>query len=100
MEIAMIGVAALITLEPDHDRCKEAGLALATAAPTPIRAQEAEKVLASKKLDHDVIASAAQSALYACSPRTSWRTTAEYRRDVIPVLVQRAIQAALIKLAK
>jgi len=100
MEIAMIGVAALITLEPDKVRCKEARLALATAAPTPIRAREAEKVLAGKAPDHEVIASAAQTALEACSPRTSWRTTAEYRRDLIPVLVKRAIRAALNKLAK
>ena len=98
MEIAMIGVAALLTVEPEENRCIEAKLALATAAPTPIRAKEAEKVLTGKTVDTDIIEEAAQTASKEASPRTSWRTTEEYRRDLIPVLVRRAIQTALEKI--
>ncbi len=98
MEIAMIGVAALLTVEPEENRCIDAKLALATAAPTPIRAKEAEKKLTGKKLKADIIEEAAQMASREASPRTSWRTTEEYRRDLIPVLVRRAIQAALNKI--
>ena len=95
MEIAMIGVAALLTLEKNEKRCVDAKLAFASAAPTPIRAREAEKKLMGKKLDSDVIEAAAQKASEETSPRTSWRTTEEYRRDLIPVLTRRAIQSAL-----
>ena len=95
MEIAMIGVAALITLEPQDMVCREARLAFATAAPTPIRAKEAEKALVGKRLDPDVIDSAAQTAVGEASPRTSWRTTEEYRRHLIPVLTRRAIESAI-----
>ena len=95
MEIAMIGVAALLTLEKKDKRCVDAKLAFASAAPTPIRAREAEKKLIGKKLDSDVIEAAAQKASAETSPRTSWRTTEEYRRDLIPVLTSRAIQTAL-----
>jgi len=98
MEIAMIGVAALLTVEPEENRCIDAKLALATAAPTPIRAKEAEKKLTGKKLDPDIIEEAAQMASKEASPRTSWRTTEEYRRDLIPVLVRRAIRTALNKI--
>jgi carbon-monoxide dehydrogenase medium subunit len=98
MEITMIGVAALLTIDPADNRCTEARLALATAAPTPIRAKEAEKVLKGKKLDQDLIASAASTALGECSPRSSWRTTEEYRRELIPVLVKRAVHGALRRL--
>jgi carbon-monoxide dehydrogenase medium subunit len=73
-------------------------LALATAAPTPIRAKEAEKMLIGKTLDTDIIGEAAQTAAKEASPRTSWRTTEEYRRDLIPVLGRRAIRTALNKI--
>jgi CO/xanthine dehydrogenase FAD-binding subunit len=95
MEIAMIGVAALLTLEKKDRRCIDAKLAFASAAPTPIRAREAEKKLMGKNLDSDIIEAAAQKASEETSPRTSWRTTEEYRRDLIPVLTRRAIQTAL-----
>jgi len=98
MEIAMIGVAALLTVEPEENRCIDAKLALATAAPTPIRAKEAEKMLTGKKLDPAIIEEAAKMASKEASPRTSWRTTEEYRRDLIPVLGRRAIQTALEKI--
>jgi CO/xanthine dehydrogenase FAD-binding subunit len=98
MEIAMIGVAALITLEEENNTCKAARLALATAAPTPMRSKEAEKVLTGKKLAREIIDLAAETASNEASPRTSWRTTEEYRRDLIRVLTRRAIQRALDKL--
>jgi carbon-monoxide dehydrogenase medium subunit len=98
MEIAMIGVAALITLENGNSTCKEARLAYATAAPTPIRSKEAEKVLTGKKLVREIIELAAETASKEASPRTSWRTTEEYRRDLIRVLTGRAIQKAVDKL--
>ena len=98
MEIAMIGVAALITLEDGSNTCKAARLALATAAPMPMRSKEAEKVLIGKKLIGEIIDLAAETASNEASPRTSWRTTEEYRRDLIRVLTRRAIQKALDKL--
>lgn len=94
MEIAMIGVAALLTIEPKENQCIDLKLAFATAAPTPIRTKEAEKKLIGNKLDANIIETAAQMASEEASPRTSWRTTEEYRRDLIPVLTRRAIQTA------
>jgi len=98
MEIALIGVAALITLEQGNDTCEEARLALATAAPTPIRVKEAEGVLTGKKLDEEVIELAAETASKEASPRSSWRASEEYRREMIRVLTRRAITQALHKI--
>lgn len=98
MEIAMIGVAALITLRPGDNTCEEARLALATAAPTPIRAKQAEQGLTGKNLDEKAIESAAETASREASPRTSWRSTEEYRRGLIHVLTRRAIQGAIDKI--
>lgn len=98
MDIALVGVAVLITLDPTNNTCEEARLALATAAPTPIRAKEAEAVLTGKKLDKEVIELAAETASKVASPRTSWRATEDYRRDMIRVLTRRLIQQALDKI--
>jgi carbon-monoxide dehydrogenase medium subunit len=98
MEIAMIGVAVLLTIEKTDRRCIDAKLAFASAAPMPVRAREAEKKLVGKKLDSDIIEAAAQKASEETSPRTSWRTTEKYRRYLIPVLTRRAIQTALDKI--
>ena len=98
MEIAMIGMAALLTIDPENNQCIDSKLAFATAAPTPIRAKEAEKKLIGNKLDADIIETAAQMASKEASPRTSWRATEAYRRDLIYVLTGRAIQTALEKI--
>ncbi|MFH1487454.1 MAG: xanthine dehydrogenase family protein subunit M [Pseudomonadota bacterium] len=98
MEIAMIGVAAVLTVAPDKEKCLDAKLAFATAAPTPMRAREAEKILINSRLDADVIEEAAQRASREASPRSSWRTSEEYRREIIPVLTRRAIRNALNKI--
>jgi CO/xanthine dehydrogenase FAD-binding subunit len=98
MEIAMIGVASLITLEPENNTCKDARLGLATAAPTPIRARQAEEVLVGKELDDDVIELATVTASKEASPRTSWRSSEEYRRELIRALTRRAIKKAIEKI--
>lgn len=95
MEIALVSAAAQITLDGRKETCEEACLALGTAGPTPLRAKEAEGVLKGKKLDQKVIDLAAETASREASPRTSWRSTEEYRRDMIRVLIRRTIQGAL-----
>jgi len=98
MEIALIGVAALLTLAKKDNICEEARLAFATAGPIPIRAKKAEGMLTGKRLDKGVIDLAAEIASEETSPRTSWRTTEEYRRDMIRVLTRRAIQQTVHKI--
>lgn len=99
MEIAIISVAAFLTLEPDRKTSKRARVALGTAAPTPIRAKEAEKILSGQGLDEEIIVKAAEAASMESSPRTSWRTTEEYRREMIRVLSRRAIKQAIQNIA-
>ena len=95
MDIAVVGVAALIILEPGNNTCKEARLALGAVAPTPIRAREAEGVLGGKNLDEEIIESAAETASKEASPVTDIRASEEYRRDMVRVLTRQAIQQAL-----
>lgn len=98
MDLAVVGVAAVISLESKNGTCKEAKLALGAVAPTPIRAKEAEGVLIGKKVDEEVIQSAAETASREASPISDIRASEEYRRSMIRVLTHRAIQQALNKI--
>jgi len=66
-------------------------IALLSVAPTPLRVTEAERLL-----EQDGLAAASQAAELAgqvCRPITDLRGTAEYRRAMVPVLVERGLAA-------
>ncbi len=95
MDIATIGVATYVHCTPDKNHIKEARIALNTAAPTPIRAYEAESVLKGARVREENIHEAANSAAKHASPRTSFRSTSEFRREMIRVFVRRSLMKAL-----
>jgi len=95
MELPMLGVGVLLSLEPDMQTCAKARICLGVAAPTPIRALQAEKVLAGKKIDEASIAAAAQTASEESRPITDLRASAWYRREMVRVLVPRMARLAI-----
>lgn len=64
-------------------------VALAAVAPTPLRIRAAEEVLEAKGAA--AAAEAAELAVAACRPITDLRGSAEYRREMVGVLVRRAV---------
>ncbi len=94
VDITTLGVSVLVTMAEDNTFA-DARIALATAAPTPMRAERAETVLIGKTIEDSVIEQAAQTASEEARPRTSMRSTAEYRREMVKVLTRRAIKQAL-----
>ena len=97
MDLALFGVSCYIAL--DGERIKTARIALTTAAPTPMRAADAETFLAGKALDEAVLREAAELAAQQARPRTSWRSSAEFRTALAKKLTFRAASLA-IKRAK
>lgn len=93
LDLAIIGVAALVTV--DGDTLSDVKIALGTAAPTPMRAKRAEGVLKGKKISKELLQEAGQAAVDESSPRDSLRASADYRRKIIKVLVARAIEQAV-----
>jgi len=93
MDMAIIGVAALVTM--DGDAVSDARIALGTAAPTAIRARRAEEILKGNKIDDNLLEKAGQTALEESSPRDSLRASADYRSELVKVLVPRAIKRAV-----
>ncbi len=71
---------------------RRARIALGAVAPTILRAAEAETYLAGRELHAETINRAAELAATAARPISDIRGSAEYRRDMVRVLVSRALQ--------
>jgi carbon-monoxide dehydrogenase medium subunit len=66
-------------------------LALASVAPTPLRALRAEAILSDSPLTLEVIESAAAAAMNAAKPIDDVRSSAAYRKAMVRVLTRRAV---------
>jgi carbon-monoxide dehydrogenase medium subunit len=93
MDIAMVGVAASVTLAAD-DTISEARVALGAVAPTPIRARAAEALLVDQPLTDEVLQAAGTAAAQEATPIDDLRASAEYRQHLVNVLTQRALRGA------
>jgi aerobic carbon-monoxide dehydrogenase medium subunit len=92
-DFATVGVAVQVELDDGH--IGRAGIGLTAVGPTNLRAEAAERALAGAAPDDALIAEAARLAAQASEPRTDIRGSAEYKRDVVRVFVQRGLRAAL-----
>ncbi len=92
-DLAKINCAVKITVS--GGRCDDIRIALGVVADKPIRAKKAEEVIRGKPISDEVIEGVAQKVIEDISPRTSARSTAEYRRQVSKVLVKRTIKQAI-----
>lgn len=67
-------------------------IAVGAAAPTVIRASSTEALLQSKKLSRKLIKEARETVRREISPISDIRSTADYRRHITGVLLERALQ--------
>jgi CO/xanthine dehydrogenase FAD-binding subunit len=78
------------------DQIEKVALAVAPVAPTPFRCQQTEASLTGKPATSESIERAVAVLLSECKPRTSpHRATAEYRKEVLPVLLRRTLSKAI-----
>ena len=95
LDLAMVGVAVSITLEPATRVIQGVGIALGAVAPVPLRVAEAENLLIGNVLSEELLDQAAECAVRISQPRTSVRGSADYKRDMIRVLTRRCIVEAV-----
>lgn len=96
MDLALLGATASLGINAEGV-AQDVRIALTTCAKTPMRAREAEAVLEGKILNDDSIVEAGLAASAEAHPRTSWRCTEEYRREVLKEIVPQAIIAAAVR---
>ncbi len=93
MDLAVVGVGVVVIAQ--DGRFQDIRIALGAVAPTPIRARKAEAVIRGQRIDDGLIEEAAQVAAGESRPINDMRSSAEYRRDMVRVLVRRAIKQAI-----
>jgi CO/xanthine dehydrogenase FAD-binding subunit len=91
-DFAIVGVAALVTV--DGEECCQARLAAAGAGPTPVRLRAAEEILERRGLGDEAIAAAAARASELVQPDSDLHASADYRRHLTRVLATRALTRA------
>ena len=88
-------VAAAVQLELSNGSIARAGIALTAVGPTNVRATAAEDSLAGVAPSDAAFAEAARLAAEVADPATDTRGTAEYKKEVARVYVQRGLARAL-----
>jgi carbon-monoxide dehydrogenase medium subunit len=100
IDLAIVNITVLMTMEPDKKTCKGATIVLGTVSPTPMRAKKAEMALKGKKLVEEIIDQAAQIASDEAHPRSgSIRGSVEYKKEMVKVFTARAIRQIMASLS-
>ena len=89
IDIAIVNAAAGLSFEGGI--CKKARIALGAVAPTPVFAEKAQEMLDGEKIDEQKIREAAQAASEEARPIDDIRASAQYRKKMVAVVVQRAL---------
>ncbi len=92
-DFAIVAVAILLFTEKTGV-CSEARISMGGVAPTPVRAGEAEGLLAGQKITEKMIDQAAQQAAEETDTDSDYHASAEYRKDMARVFVKRGLQEA------
>jgi aerobic carbon-monoxide dehydrogenase medium subunit len=96
-DFATVGIA--ITLRGQDRTCEDVRLVLNSVASTIVRAKRAEEVLRGHRLTDDVLREAGDVAAGEVDPVDDNRGSADYKRDLVKVLVRRAAEQALERLS-
>lgn len=95
MEIGIVNVC--VAMKREGSLCRDIRIALGSVAPTPIRALRAEETLRGKEIDDVLLKMAAEKALEEITPITDMRASADYRRAMTRVLIEKTVRGMLDK---
>lgn len=92
-DFATVGVA--VTLKANNGTCEDVRIGLNSVASTIVRARKAEEILRGKPITDAALAEMGEVAATECDPTDDNRGSAEYKLDLVKVLVRRAAAEAL-----
>jgi len=92
-DFATVGIA--ITLKANNGTCEDVRVGLNSVASTIVRARKAEEVLRGKPITDTALQEMGEVAATECDPTDDNRGSAEYKLDLVRVLVPRAAKEAL-----
>jgi 4-hydroxybenzoyl-CoA reductase subunit beta len=95
IDFPLVGVAAQIALNGRGDACERAKIILTAVGPAPIEVGEAETFLKNAFLSQEAIRKTAEIAAHAAHPAANIDSTPAYRREMVGILVQNALNALI-----
>lgn len=95
MDIAVVGAGSSMVLDADKKKFVSARIALGAVAPTPLLASDAGAFLSGKEVTRENVKEAARMAQEIAKPITDLRGTAEHRKHLVAVLVERTLDKAI-----
>jgi CO/xanthine dehydrogenase FAD-binding subunit len=96
MEIAVVGAAALVTLDA-HGAIEMCRVALTAVAPTIVRSPGAEAAITGKRITEETLTALAGAAGADASPISDLRGSARYRRHTVGAMARRAVEVAIAR---
>ena len=96
-DYAAVAVAAAVRLDDAGECCREARVAVGSAAAVPVRAARVEAALLERSPQDKVLREAAVEVRDEIDPISDARGTAEYKRDMAEVFVRRALVEAFAR---
>lgn len=93
MDLAVASVALL--LEMEGKKCYKARVAAGSVAPVPLRLSKVEALLEGKAFSKKLVSEAQKLSSEIVNPITDIRASEEYRREIVGVLVRRALEYIL-----
>ena len=92
MDIAMVGVAVMLTPDSGKNNLQDVRIGLGAVAPTPLRASKTEALLRGKPLTAALVKEAGALAASEASPISDQRSSAENRRWIVEALTRRGLE--------
>jgi carbon-monoxide dehydrogenase medium subunit len=99
-DLAVVNVAThLIVSSKDKDLLKEIRIVMGSVGPTPLRSKNAEDLLKGKSITQTLIEEAAGISAEEAQPVTDINGSEEFKREIIRVIVRRAVKEALSRVS-
>lgn len=95
MDIATIGCSINVVLSADKKTIERMRISYGVAGPVPMRARSAEAAVNGQPVSEATIELIGNAVLNDVNPRTSWRASAEFRKQIISETARRGLRAAV-----
>ena len=95
MDIATIGCSINVRLSADKKTIERVRISYGVAGPVPMRARGAEAAVNGQSVSEETIKLVGDAVLNDVNPRTSWRASADFRKQIISESARRGLRAAV-----
>lgn len=93
-DYATVAVAAAVRADPETGVCEDCRIAMGCVGATPLRARAAEELIRGERRSRELLREAAATARGITDPISDTRGSADYKRSMAAVFVQRALEDA------